>query len=77
MQDVNKLLKMHQEMATRDEEDPQDGRARQLGALFGGGGGMGGIGGAGGRGGCRPAAAAGGFPACPAAWRRPVQSAQN
>ena len=31
VQEVNKLLKMHQEMATRDEEDPQDGRPRQAG----------------------------------------------
>ncbi|HST36481.1 MAG TPA: signal recognition particle protein [Allosphingosinicella sp.] len=50
VQDVNKLLKMHQEMATAMKKIKKMGGLSKLGALFGGGG-MGGLGGAGGMGG--------------------------
>ena len=46
VQDVNKLLKMHQEMATAMKKISKMGGLGKLGALFGGGG-MGGLGGAG------------------------------
>jgi signal recognition particle subunit SRP54 len=67
VQDVNRLLKMHQEMANAMKKIRKMGGLGKLGALFGGGGGAGGMGGLGG---CCPAAAAcrpAGFPACPAA----------
>ncbi|MCV0381969.1 MAG: signal recognition particle protein [Erythrobacter sp.] len=51
VQDVNKLLKMHQEMSRAMKQIKKMGGLKGLGALFGGGGGMGGAGGAGGLGG--------------------------
>ncbi len=45
VQEVNKLLKMHQEMATAMKKIRKMGGLGKLGALFGGGGGMGGLGG--------------------------------
>jgi len=51
VQEVNKLLKMHQEMSTAMKKIRKMGGLGKLGALFGGGGGMGGMGGAGGLGG--------------------------
>jgi signal recognition particle subunit SRP54 len=64
VQDVNKLLKMHQEMAGMMKKIKKMGGLGKLGALFGGGGGggmggLGGLGGAGGPGGAGPAG--GGF----------------
>jgi signal recognition particle subunit SRP54 len=47
VQDVNKLLKMHQEMGRAMKQIRKMGGLKGLGALFGGGG-MGGIGGPGG-----------------------------
>jgi signal recognition particle subunit SRP54 len=48
VQEVNKLLKMHQEMANTMKKIRKMGGLGKLGALFGGGGGMGGLGGPGG-----------------------------
>jgi len=48
VQDVNKLLKMHQEMATAMKRLKKMGGFGKLAAMFGGGGGLGGHGGAGG-----------------------------
>ncbi|PSJ40994.1 signal recognition particle protein [Allosphingosinicella deserti] len=69
VQDVNKLLKMHQEMANAMKKIRKMGGLGKLGALFGGGGmgglgggGMGGLGGLGGPGGAGPA---GGLPGLP------------
>jgi len=59
VQDVNKLLKMHQEMGRAMKQLKKMGGLRGLGALFGGGGGMGG-GGLPGLGG--PGGGAGGLP---------------
>ncbi|WP_068072633.1 signal recognition particle protein [Novosphingobium lentum] len=56
VQDVNKLLKMHQEMAKAMKQIRKMGGLKGLGALFGGGG-MGGLGGGGG-----PEGGAGGLP---------------
>jgi signal recognition particle subunit SRP54 len=47
VQDVNKLLKMHQEMSRAMKQIKKMGGLKGLGALFGGGGGMGGPGGGG------------------------------
>jgi signal recognition particle subunit SRP54 len=47
VQDVNRLLKMHQEMAGAMKKIRKMGGLGKLGALFGGGGGMGGLGGLG------------------------------
>jgi signal recognition particle subunit SRP54 len=46
VQEVNKLLKMHQEMAGAMKKIRKMGGLGKLGALFGGGGGLGGVGGA-------------------------------
>jgi signal recognition particle subunit SRP54 len=51
VQEVNKLLKMHQDMATMMKKVRKMGGLGKLGALFGGGGGGGGMGGMGGLGG--------------------------
>jgi signal recognition particle subunit SRP54 len=51
VQEVNKLLKMHADMATAMKKIRKMGGLAKLGALFGGGGGMGGMGGMGGLGG--------------------------
>ena len=48
VQDVNKLLKMHQEMSTAMKRLKKMGGLGKLAAMFGGGGGLGGLGGAGG-----------------------------
>jgi signal recognition particle subunit SRP54 len=48
VQEVNKLLKMHQEMAGAMKKIRKMGGLGKLGALFGGGGGAGGLGGLGG-----------------------------
>jgi signal recognition particle subunit SRP54 len=56
VQEVNKLLKMHQEMSTVMKRLKKMGGLGKLAAMFGGGGGLGGIGGLGGAGG------AGGLP---------------
>jgi len=47
VQDVNKLLKMHQEMSTAMKRLKKMGGFGKLAAMFGGGGGLGGLGGAG------------------------------
>ncbi len=61
VQEVNRLLKMHQEMSTAMKKIKKMGGLGKLGALFGGGGGgMGGLGGPGG-----PALPPGGFPGLP------------
>jgi signal recognition particle subunit SRP54 len=60
VQEVNKLLKMHQEMAGAMKKIRKMGGLGKLGALFGGGGGGGGMGGLGGLGG-----AGGGMPPMP------------
>jgi len=51
VQDVNKLLKMHQEMSTVMKRLKKMGGLGKLAAMFGGGGGLGGLAGAGGAGG--------------------------
>jgi len=60
VQEVNKLLKMHQEMSTMMKKVKKMGGLKGLGALFGGGG-LGGLGG----GGALPPAAGGGLPNLP------------
>ncbi|MFM5917752.1 MAG: signal recognition particle protein [Novosphingobium sp.] len=50
VQDVNRLLKMHQEMATAMKRLKKMGGLKGLAGMFGGGGGMGGMGGLGGGG---------------------------
>jgi signal recognition particle subunit SRP54 len=70
VQEVNKLLKMHQEMATAMKKLRKMGGLGKLGALFGGGGsggfggmgGLGGMGGPGGPGGLPPLGGSSGFP---------------
>jgi signal recognition particle subunit SRP54 len=64
VQDVNKLLKMHQEMSTVMKRLKKMGGMGKLAAMFGGGGGLGGLGGAGGAGGL-PGLGGGGSPALP------------
>jgi len=59
VQEVNKLLKMHQDMATMMKKVRKMGGLGKLGALFGGGG-MGGLGGLGGAGGGMPPLPGGG-----------------
>ncbi|HEY1604623.1 MAG TPA: signal recognition particle protein [Allosphingosinicella sp.] len=54
VQEVNKLLKMHQEMATAMKRLKKMGGFAKLAGLFGGGGGMGGMGGMGDPGGALP-----------------------
>ena len=51
VQEVNKLLKMHQEMSTVMKRLKKMGGLGKLAAMFGGGGGLGGLGGPGGAGG--------------------------
>jgi signal recognition particle subunit SRP54 len=48
VQEVNKLLKMHQEMSSAMKRLKKMGGIGKLAAMFGGGGGSGGLGGAGG-----------------------------
>jgi signal recognition particle subunit SRP54 len=61
VQEVNKLLKMHQEMAGVMKKIRKMGGLGKLGALFGGGGGLGGLGGMGGL----PGGGSGGLPGLP------------
>jgi signal recognition particle subunit SRP54 len=51
VQEINKLLKMHQEMSTAMKRLKKMGGLGKLAAMFGGGGGLGGLGGLGGAGG--------------------------
>ena len=70
VQEVNRLLKMHQEMATAMKKIKKMGGLGKLGAMFGGGGGLGGmLGGMGGVGGPSGAGAAppAGMPGLPGA----------
>jgi signal recognition particle subunit SRP54 len=61
VQEVNKILKMHQEMATMMKKMKKMGGLKGLAAMFGkGGGGMGGMGGPGGPGGDMPPGFGGG-----------------
>jgi signal recognition particle subunit SRP54 len=61
VQEVNRLLKMHQEMASAMKKIRKMGGLGKLGALFGGGG-TGGLGGLGGPGGMPPLGGPPGFP---------------
>jgi signal recognition particle subunit SRP54 len=66
VQEVNRLLKMHQEMSGAMKKIKKMGGLGKLGALFGGGGGMGGLlGGMGGMGGGGPGGMPGGLPGLP------------
>src|SRR3954447_733091 len=69
VQEVNKLLKMHQEMANAMKRLKKMGGLGKLGALFGGGG-MGGLGGAGGMGGPGGMPPLGGPPGFPGKFRK-------
>ena len=60
VQEVNKLLKMHQEMATMMKRLKKMGGFSKLAAMFGGGGGLGGLGGPEGEGGGMPGLPGGG-----------------
>jgi len=51
VQDVNKLIKMHQEMERAMKQIKKMGGLKGLAAMFGGGGGLGGLGGGGAAGG--------------------------
>ncbi|MGE5563902.1 MAG: signal recognition particle protein [Bacillota bacterium] len=64
VQEINKLLKMHQEMSTAMKRLKKMGGLGKLAAMFGGGGGLGGLGGPGGAGGLPGlgGAGAGGLP---------------
>ena len=62
VQDVNKLLKMHQEMSTAMKRLKKMGGFGKLAAMFGGGSGLGGLGGAGGLPGVGGAGGAGALP---------------
>ena len=64
VQEVNKLLKMHQEMSTVMKRLKKMGGLGKLAAMFGGGGGLGGLGGASGAAGL-PGLGGGGTPALP------------
>jgi len=68
VQEVNKLLKMHQDMSGMMKKLRKMGGLGKLGALFGGGGGMGGMGGLGGPGG----GGAGGMPGLPGSGAAPM-----
>ncbi|MCL6682719.1 signal recognition particle protein [Sphingomonas alba] len=65
VQEVNKLLKMHQEMANAMKRLKKMGGFGKLAAMFGGGGGLGGMGGAGDAGGMPGLGGAGGMPGLP------------
>jgi signal recognition particle subunit SRP54 len=68
VQEVNKLLKMHQDMAGAMKKIRKMGGLGKLGALFGGGGGLGGLGGMGGL----PGGGAGGLPGLPGPGSAPM-----
>jgi signal recognition particle subunit SRP54 len=78
VQDVNRLLKMHQEMANAMKKIRKMGGLGKLGAMFGGGG-MGGLGGLLGGGGAPggpavpPPGGSGGFPGLPGGGSAPVK----
>jgi signal recognition particle subunit SRP54 len=73
VQEVNKLLKMHQEMATMMKKIRKMGGLGKLGALFGGGGGIGALGGMGGVGGMPGGGGAGGgLPGLPGGGAAPM-----
>jgi signal recognition particle subunit SRP54 len=79
VQEVNKLLKMHQEMSTAMKKIRKMGGLAKLGALFGGGG-MGGLGGPGGMPGGHggmPALPPGGLPGLPGAGGAPFNLPKN
>jgi signal recognition particle subunit SRP54 len=65
VQEINKLLKMHQEMSTAMKRLKKMGGLGKLAAMFGGGGGLGGLGGLGGPGGAGGLPSAGGAGALP------------
>lgn len=66
VQEVNRLIKMHQEMSTAMKRIRKMGGLKGLAAMFGkGGGGMGGAGGPGDLGGALPPGLAGGLPGMP------------
>ncbi|TZG27476.1 signal recognition particle protein [Sphingomonas montanisoli] len=69
VQEVNKLLKMHQDMSTMMKKVKKMGGLKQLGALFGGGGagGLGGMLGGSGAGGLPPMPGGGNLPGLPGA----------
>jgi signal recognition particle subunit SRP54 len=77
VQEVNKLLKMHQEMSTAMKKIRKMGGLGKLGALFGGGGGMGGAGGLGGLGGPGGGMPPGGLPGLPGAGGAPFNLPKN
>jgi signal recognition particle subunit SRP54 len=68
VQEVNKLLKMHQDMAGMMKKIRKMGGLGKLGALFGGGGGLGGMGGMPGL----PGGGAGGMPGLPGPGAAPM-----
>ncbi len=74
VQEVNRLLKMHQEMATAMKKIRKMGGLGKLGALFAGGG-MGGLGGAGAPGGA--ALPPGGLPGLPSGGNAPFNLPKN
>ncbi|HYJ52515.1 MAG TPA: signal recognition particle protein, partial [Allosphingosinicella sp.] len=76
VQEVNKLLKMHQEMSSAMKKIRKMGGLGKLGALFGGGGGMGGAGGLGGLGG-PGGMPSGGLPGLPGAGGAPFNLPKN
>jgi signal recognition particle subunit SRP54 len=65
VQDVNKLLKMHQEMSTAMKKIKKMGGLKGLARMFGGGGGLGGMLGGGAGGGAPDLGALGGLPGMP------------
>ena len=72
VQEVNKLLKMHQEMSTAMKKIRKMGGLAKLGALFGGGGGMGGL-----PGGLPPGALPPGMPGLPGQGGAPFNLPRN
>jgi signal recognition particle subunit SRP54 len=78
VQEVNRLLKMHQEMATAMKKIRKMGGLGKLGALFGGGGGgMGGMGGAGGMPDLSKGLPPGGLPGLPGPGGAPFNFPKN
>jgi signal recognition particle subunit SRP54 len=72
VQEVNRLLKMHQEMANAMKKIKKMGGLGKLGAMFGGGGGLGGMFGGGGMGGGAALPPAGGLPGLPGSGGAPM-----
>jgi signal recognition particle subunit SRP54 len=75
VQEVNKLLKMHQEMSTAMKRIRKMGGLAKLGALFGGGGGLGGL--PGGMPSLPPGGLPGGMPGLPGAGGAPFNLPKN